>query len=902
VGYSLPANSDALATTTAVPSRIPICLLLLGMIPVPASADWLEVWRPPPLTTAQQVRYLSSAQAREGRPVKLSGVVTHVNADTNDFWVQDATAGIYVHPTPLAAGLLPGDRVEIEAVTDAGAFSPCVVARRVARTGTEKLPDPQPFNLSIEDSRWLDGQWVQASAVVWNARASAGVTLIDVISPHGRAVLVVPGEENARAARELRSQALVVRGVCAPVFKDRRVADPPRIYLSGLPKPVRVPGGPPGEPDAPPRMIDHLLQFSPHPHPGARRVKIAGVVTATPLANLFALQDGTGGAAVWTETAANVAVGDRVEAYGLLHVEGVRIALMQAQVTRRGAAESPAPVRATVAELAGGARDAVAVRLEGRVEEVREVEGWTAVGVSEDGARVEVFVPGTPAANGLARLEIGSRVAAAGVPVDISPDRMPTTGPGVYLPSGDAFSVLEPPARLRAEGPAGTSWWTTPRAGYMIGGFATVVLLGGGWLVSLRVQVRRAAGEVKRQFEEKSNLERQLRQASKLEVVGRLAGGIAHDFNNLLTVINGCAELLAEEVAREGGRFSELTDDIRKAGERAAALTGQLLSFSRKRDILITALNLNDVVADTVQLLGRLIGEDIRIVTDLAPDLPAVRGEPSLLHQVTMNLAVNARDAMPHGGTLTLATSLVTDPNPGPGYPAGSRHFVRLTVEDTGTGISDEVKARLFEPFFTTKEVGRGTGQGLAMVNNIVKTFRGRIRVDSVPGRGTRFSVDLRVHGEPISDAELSLPLTDTPLPLASVARVPKLAGATVLVVEDNEMVRATITTGLRSEGATVLAADRPENALRVLAEHPGAVNALVTDVVMPGMSGSALADQVRKLRPDICVVFMSGHTSDEVVRKGVREEQVEFLQKPFTPDQLIRRLVRVLARDGRPT
>ena len=411
--------------------------------------------------------------------------------------------------------------------------------------------------------------------------------------------------------------------------------------------------------------------------------------------------------------------------------------------------------------------------------------------------------------------------------------------------------------------------------------------------------MRRAASEVKRQYEEKAQLERRLRQASKLEAVGRLAGGIAHDFNNLLTVINGSAELLTEQTTRDGGHLSELTEQIRRAGERAAALTGQLLTFSRKREVAISAVDLNEVVIDTVRLLDRVIGEDIRIETALASDLPAVRGEQGFLHQVAMNLAVNAKDAMPHGGVLSFSTSVVTEVVED--QPGLLRQFVRLTVADTGVGMTEKDKDRIFEPFFTTKEVGDGTGLGLSTVYGIIQTVRGRIRVDSAIGRGTRFYIDFRIHGEPVSDAELSLPPTPTPLPLSRTVSAAKLVGTTVLLVEDNEMVRDMLVTGLTGEGAIVLPAARPDHALRLLATHEGPIDVLVTDVVMPGMSGPVLAERVREIRPGIRVVFMSGYTADEVLRQGVLEEQVEFMQKPFTPDSLTRRLLRLLERDGTP-
>ena len=263
-----------------------------------------------------------------------------------------------------------------------------------------------------------------------------------------------------------------------------------------------------------------------------------------------------------------------------------------------------------------------------------------------------------------------------------------------------------------------------------------------------------------------------------------------------------------------------------------------------------------------------------------------------------MNLAVNAKDAMPNGGVLSLTTSLVSDAGSSSDGRLGGKHFVRLTVADTGVGMSDEVKARLFEPFFTTKEIGNGTGLGLATVYGIVETVRGRIRVDSAVGVGTRFHIDLRIHGEPVSDAEFALSTPPTPLPGARAVNVAKLLGKTVLVVEDNEMVRQMLVAELTGEGAKVLSAERPDSALKLLAEYTGVVDALLTDVVLPGMNGAVLAMRVREARPEVRVVFMSGYTADEVVRKGVLEEQVEFLQKPFTPDSLIRRLQRVLARD----
>ena len=878
--------------------RTVLPLFLLGCLSS-ARADEPAAGQREPLITAQAIRALTPKQANEARPVVIAGVVTDSGSAERGFHIQDTTAGIFIQPTPLASGLQLGDRVEVEGLTDAGRFTPCIVARKLKRLGTAPLPESLPFDLTINDSQWFDGQWVHVWAIIQTARSEAGLTYIDVYNAHGRATLVIPGEEWTTTARRFRNEPLAVRGVCVGTFENRRVSDVPRIRVPELPKSIGLTTTRNGRAGAALLAIDELHRVTPQPHPpGIERARITGVVTATPLPNLLMVQDRAAGAAVWTDMPSGFPIGARIEAYGLLHRLGPRLTLTQSYVTRLGDTEVPQPVPATVAELAGGLRDAVRVRVEGRLEGFRPLGGWTAIILTGDGMRFAAYLAGTPEENGLnCKLEIGARVGLVGVPADVSPDRKPPEAPGLFLQSGNAVTVLEPPAPPQQTGAAETSALSA-RAAYMFGGVATLGLLGGGWLLALRGRTRRAIEDAKRQAEEKTRLERQLRQASKFEAVGRLAGGIAHDFNNLLTVINGCAELLEEEAARDGGRFSDLTGDIRKAGERAAALTGQLLTYSRKRDIVIQAIDLNAVVMDTLRLLGRVIGESIRIESHLAADLPPVRGEPGLLHQVMMNLAVNAKDAMPDGGTLTLTTALVTDSGPGTDGPAAGRQCVRLTVADTGVGMSEEVKARLFEPFFTTKAVGSGTGLGLATVSGIIQLLRGNITVDSKVGAGARFQIDLRIHGQPSSEPDFALP---TPFPPTSRISTPQLTGKTILVVEDNEMVRATIVAGLRGEGATVLSANHPDDALLLLATHTGAVDALVTDVVMPGMSGPALVERTRDSRPDMRVVFMSGYTPEEVSRQGLCEDEVEFLQKPFTPDNLIRRLLRVLGRDVKP-
>jgi len=391
-----------------------------------------------------------------------------------------------------------------------------------------------------------------------------------------------------------------------------------------------------------------------------------------------------------------------------------------------------------------------------------------------------------------------------------------------------------------------------------------------------------------RDVTERLSLEQQLRQAQKMEAVGRLAGGGAHDFNNILTAITGYADLLLEDLGTTDRRRDDIAE-IRKAAERAAGLTRQLLAFSRQQVMQVRVLDLNDVVADTQNMLGRLLGEDIALVTRLDPALGAVKADPGQLEQVIMNLAVNARDAMPGGGKLTIETANaeLDDTYVREHFPARPGSYVMLAVSDTGTGMSDEVQSHLFEPFFTTKEKGKGTGLGLATVYGIVKQSGGYIWVYTEPGHGTTFKIYLpRVAGAPAQRASG---------PKAS----PVGAGTeTVLLAEDEAAVRAVARHALERQGYTVLEASSGEAALDLAERHSGRIHLLLTDVIMPGMNGRALALRLSELRPDLRVVYMSGYTEEAITRHGVLEPGLTYVQKPFTPEGLARKVREVLDRE----
>ena len=392
---------------------------------------------------------------------------------------------------------------------------------------------------------------------------------------------------------------------------------------------------------------------------------------------------------------------------------------------------------------------------------------------------------------------------------------------------------------------------------------------------------------VNRDITKRKQLEEQFRQAQKMEAVGRLSGGVAHDFNNLLGVIIGYGEVIQEGLATTHPLRGSV-DEILKAGHRAASLTRQLLAFSRQQVLDPRVLDLNAVVKDMEKMLKRLIGEDVELKTDLRPALACVKADESQIEQVVLNLVINARDAMPHGGNLTLATSdFYMDENfvrryP---YPVNVGNYILLNVSDSGIGMDPATKARIFEPFFTTKEKGKGTGLGLSMVYGIVKQSNGYIDVSSEIGIGTSF--------------EIYLPKVDDAIDIATTTVTSgSLRGSEIiLLVEDDPSLRVLAAHTLESFGYTVLEANSGAEALEICRQHEGQIHLLLTDVVMPGMSGRVLAEQLLPQRPGLKVIYMSGYTGQTVGAHGVLAEGSYFLPKPFTREALARKIREVLDR-----
>jgi two-component system, cell cycle sensor histidine kinase and response regulator CckA len=410
-----------------------------------------------------------------------------------------------------------------------------------------------------------------------------------------------------------------------------------------------------------------------------------------------------------------------------------------------------------------------------------------------------------------------------------------------------------------------------------------------GNLMRLNAAVEREIRSVKMR-RERVRLEEQFRQAQKMEAVGRLAGGVAHDFNNLLTVITGYSDLLlASRDLKESQRTA--LEEIRRSAERGGSLTHQLLAFSRRQPMETRAIHINDLVLHIEKMLRRLIGEDIELVTIAAASVDSVMADQGRLEQVIMNLVVNARDAMPNGGKLTIETGThdVSDAFMAGQLGVAPGEYVTISVLDTGTGMDEDTMTHLFEPFFTTKNPGRGTGLGLATAYGIIRQSGGAILIDSERGYGTIARIYL-----PVSQQKVLAGADKTP------ALIPLTGGETILLVEDEARVRKLILDVLTGRGYQVLEATRGEEALRLCKQNCESIDLAVVDVVMPEMSGPDLVRQISRICPATRVLYISGYTDEAIVHHGIPESGAAFLQKPFVPDQLARKVREVL--DARST
>lgn len=391
---------------------------------------------------------------------------------------------------------------------------------------------------------------------------------------------------------------------------------------------------------------------------------------------------------------------------------------------------------------------------------------------------------------------------------------------------------------------------------------------------------------ISRDITETKQMQEQLNQSMKMEAIGRLAGGIAHDFNNALTVILAISDMMLKDLTEVHPLYPEIKE-IHKAGERCSILTRQLLAFSRLQPLQMTVLNLNDVFINMEKMLVRVIGEDIEIVKFLESEKGSVKADIGQLEQILANLAVNARDAMPNGGTLTIETKDVylDDEYANNHMDVVSGNYVMLAVSDTGEGMNSETRSKVFEPFFTTKEKGKGTGLGLASVYGIVKQSGGNIWVYSEPGKGSTFKIYLpRVEEKAEKLKEQK-----------SDSKKSYRGSETVLLVEDEDSVREVTKRMLTSNGYTVLDASNAEQSLKICEQHPESIHLLITDMVMPGMSGTELGDHMTRKYPNMKVLYISGYTDNAIIQQGILPNATHFIQKPFTAESLLHKVSQVI-------
>ncbi len=698
----------------------------------------------PVLNSLREVKLLSNRDAGRGYPVHFQAVVTHWDPRRIDLIVQDGQAAAYVDSPPARDPRLSlGSLVEIEGQTRSGDFAPLIRPSSIKVIGKKELPAPLHVLPSegfagIEENMWAELEGVIRSVVP----DGFGGAQIELVSGQTRVMVLLQNAPSQGIMEDWVDSQARVRGVYAPVFSsDRQLMgfnlQTPSVEQLDIVQPHL------GDTFASaPRLIHSLLEYQPEGFP-RHRVKVEGQVTYQGMDGLLYVADDSGGIRIEGAGSNAALLGSAVQVLGFLSQDHNQPVLEHAQIKPAAARSETKPLPSVAEAVLSGEHDGQLISVEGYLVQRRSMSGDQLFFLDAGRQKFTAVLEHPQAVAGWEDLREGALLKLTGVcEIQWSQRSVP--------PAPEAFRLLlRTPADVQVIRHA--PWWTLERAIKILSGLVALVLLAAVWVTALRRRVNIQTALLRKQMEQREMLEAQLRQSQKLESVGRLAGGIAHDFNNLLTVINGYANLLIMDLA--GNRQAlESVKEVRNAGEKAAQLTRQLLAFSRKQILQPVVLDLNTLVADTGVMLHRLIGEDIELITHLETAPSRVMVDSGQLTQVLMNLTVNARDAMPNGGKLTVgirnveldaqAVELHPDVIPGP--------YVLLAVSDTGTGMDEETRAHLFEPFFTTKDVGKGTGLGLATIFGIVKQSGGHIWVDSEPGRGTTF----KIHLPRVSEAE----------------------------------------------------------------------------------------------------------------------------------------------------
>jgi signal transduction histidine kinase/ActR/RegA family two-component response regulator len=817
------------------------------------------------LTNLVSVCALAPRVAALGYPVKVRALVTRRIAQWNSVFVADDTGSIYVDGANGDAAfsrLQAGDQFDLEAVTRAGSLKPVLHRPRVrdVRSG-----QPLPRALKARGTQLyeaaFDCERVDVEGILVAALPGNDVQLR--LDDNGAIFSAyVPGEG---VPTNLIGSVVRLQGVSAGRFDEAGRILEISIWLNSR-EDLQVVQSADADPEALERVVGGDVRFFERTQRVNRRVRAEGVVVQTVPGKYVHLETGERGMRVELSDPLELKRGDRVEAVGRLGAAPGGFLIRKALVRRLGSGPAPAPRRLPADRMLDPGCDQRFVQVEARLvgrsrgayEQTLTLQsaGWVfqAVGVR------------APRLPGVGDLREGSTVRVSGVyTLRSEPSQGPPSFRIAFESDGDIQLIRAAP------------WWTW-RHSAAAGGAMGLALLGAlVWAGQLRRLVRKQTAVIHERLEKESVLRAQLVQAQKMESVGRLAGGVAHDFNNMLQTILGNADLALDQAPAES-RLREDLLEIRHAARRSAELTRQLLTFARKQTIHPQRLELNAVVEGALKMLKRVIGEGIELSWRPQAGLWPVILDPSQVEQVVTNLVVNARDAIRGPGTITLQTAHATLDRAAARLHAEAEpgDYVVLEVRDTGCGLSAETQAHLFEPFFTTKAVGKGTGLGLATVYGIVKQNRGFIALESSPGQGTVF----RIHLPRAPDGHAAS------APVSPPVEAPR-GNETILLVEDEPQVLTLAERCLAGLGYRVLAACGPEAALRQAQEHAGPIDLLVTDVVMPGMSGPGLHERLTVTRPGLRVLFVSGYPADTFAHQGILAADFLFVQKPFTAPSL---------------
>lgn len=813
--------------------------------------------RLPEMKSVQAVKALSRAEAARGYPVDVEGVVTApINPRHDGYFLQEGSTGICVFAARgRAEALRAGQRVRITGRSEKGGFAPVIRQSSLQVLGNASLPNPVKIDPGNVFQGWEENIWAEVEGLA-TAVVSDGMTnQLELFAGPKRLLIWFSETTSVQSLNSLIGSRVVVRGVYSPLYTASGDLAGFRLFTPSAAM-LKVVESPAAEEEF--RSIASLSQFDLRGLP-RHRFRTSGTVTYRDSVGRIYLQDGDSALQVVGTGSGDPPVNAWATLDGFLSPDGSMPRMEHVRWLSTKPGPTPAVRQALAESLASAELQGRLVTIDAFLEDRHTSGGELQLELISGRSRFTAHMEAPGSADAFPDLRPGALLRLTGVSA-------PTAGqnlagalvPSLWLRNEQDISLVR-----------SAPWWDLRRAVYAASAASLLLVVVLVWIVRLRHNL---VVEMAR----RSSLEEQLLHAQKLESVGRLAGGVAHDFNNYLTVVLGYTSLLLDQFPENGLIRSQL-NTIREVGEKTASLTRQLLAFSRKQVMQPVPSDLNEIISNAKSTLLPLIGEHIEIVMNLGP-VDHANIDPAQFMQVLVNLAVNARDAMPNGGTLIFETMNMElgprDVKPEYGLQPG--RYACVTVSDTGQGMDRATRQRIFEPFFTTKEAGRGTGLGLAVVFGIVKQSKGHIQVQSKPGFGTRFRIYLPT-------AERPAPVAQEPV-LSSRKR---LGSETILVVEDQTAVRQLVSTALQKHGYRVISAPGPKQALGILENTTISIELLLTDLVMPEMSGRVLAAEATVKRRDIRVLYMSGHSEEILSSQEIAGERIDCLEKPFTSDQV---------------